>query len=59
VVFRDGEALPPEEIAAWSRSQLRSSKAAEVVVVFDTLPRTDTGKLLRRQVLADLLEQTT
>jgi acyl-CoA synthetase (AMP-forming)/AMP-acid ligase II len=58
VVLREGEALAPEEIAAWSRSQLRSSKAAEVVVVFDTLPRTDTGKLLRRQVLADLLEQT-
>ena len=59
VVLRDGTSLPPEEITAWSRSQLRSSKAAEVVVVFETLPRTDTGKLLRRQVLADLLEQTT
>jgi acyl-CoA synthetase (AMP-forming)/AMP-acid ligase II len=59
VVLREGETLSPEEIAAWSRSQLRSSKAAEVVVVFDALPRTDTGKLLRRQVLADLVERTT
>ncbi|HVX22134.1 MAG TPA: long-chain fatty acid--CoA ligase [Acidimicrobiales bacterium] len=58
VVLRpaDGGAPAAEDIAAWSRAHLRTSKAAEVVVVRDALPRTDTGKLLRRQVLADLLE---
>ena len=57
VVLRSGAELTPDEVTAWSREQLRSSKAAEVVVVVDALPRTDTGKLLRRQVLADLLGQ--
>jgi len=58
VVLRpiDGEPPQPEDITEWSRAHLRTSKAAEVVVIRDTLPRTDTGKLLRRQVLADLLE---
>jgi acyl-CoA synthetase (AMP-forming)/AMP-acid ligase II len=58
VVLRSGETVAPEEIAAWSRSQLRTSKAVEVVVVLEALPHTDTGKLLRRQVLADLLHRT-
>lgn len=57
VVLREGADLSPDEVAAWSRERLRSSKAAEVVVVVEALPRTDTGKLLRRQVLADLLER--
>lgn len=57
VVLREGAALTPDEVTAWSREHLRSSKAAEVVVIVDALPRTDTGKLLRRQVLADLLER--
>lgn len=57
VVLRpDGPTTPsPEDITAWSRQHLRTSKAVEVVVVGDALPRTDTGKLLRRRVLAELL----
>lgn len=58
VVLRPGAVAGTEELAAWTRSHLRSSKAAEVVVVRDALPRTDTGKLLRRQVLADLVQAT-
>lgn len=58
VVLRPGAQADPDDITAWTRTHLRTSKAAEVVVVRDTLPRTDTGKLLRRQVLADLLEHT-
>lgn len=56
VVLRPGTDVAAGELADWSRSHLRSSKAADVVVIRDALPRTDTGKVLRRQVLSDLLD---
>jgi acyl-CoA synthetase (AMP-forming)/AMP-acid ligase II len=43
-------------LCAWTREHLRGSRAAELVVIRGELPRTDTGKLLRRQVLADLMQ---
>jgi acyl-CoA synthetase (AMP-forming)/AMP-acid ligase II len=55
VVLRVGAAATPSEISDWTRLHLRSSKTAEVVMIREELPRTDTGKLLRRQVLSDLL----
>ncbi len=57
VVLRPGQQVAPDELVAWSRAHLRSAKAAEVVVVRDDLPRTATGKLLRRQVLAELMDE--
>ncbi|MEZ5179831.1 MAG: class I adenylate-forming enzyme family protein [Acidimicrobiales bacterium] len=45
----DGEAL-----RAHCREHLRSSKTPDRIVVRAELPHTDTGKLLRRAVLADL-----
>ncbi|TDC97961.1 long-chain fatty acid--CoA ligase [Actinomadura sp. 7K507] len=44
----------PEEIKAFVRARLRSSKTPDAVVFRAELPRTDTGKLLRRSLLADL-----
>jgi acyl-CoA synthetase (AMP-forming)/AMP-acid ligase II len=55
VVLRPGHNPAPGELSEWSRAQLRSSKAVERVIIRDELPRTETGKLLRRHVLADLL----
>ena len=55
VVARPGESIAGEEITEWSRQHLRSIKAVDVVVFRETLPRTDTGKLIRREVLAELL----
>ncbi|KAA9156216.1 long-chain fatty acid--CoA ligase [Amycolatopsis acidicola] len=51
VVVGEGD---PEEIRAWVRSRLRSSKTPDAVVFRDELPKTETGKLLRRVLLADL-----
>jgi acyl-CoA synthetase (AMP-forming)/AMP-acid ligase II len=53
VVLRPGQAVGPDELTEWSRQYLRTSKAAEHVVIRESLPRTETGKLLRRQVLAE------
>ncbi|WP_232838178.1 class I adenylate-forming enzyme family protein [Streptomyces geranii] len=44
----------PDEIRAWVRERLRSAKTPDTVVFRAELPRTDTGKLLRRALLADL-----
>ena len=44
----------PEEIRKWVKDRLRSAKTPDLVVFRATLPRTDTGKLLRRTLLAEL-----
>jgi acyl-CoA synthetase (AMP-forming)/AMP-acid ligase II len=55
VTVRAGMRVEPGELCAWTRQHLRGSRAAELVVIREALPRNDTGKLLRREVLADLL----
>ena len=47
----------PQEIRAWVRDRLRSSKTPESVVFRSELPKTETGKLLRRVLQADLTSQ--
>ena len=54
VVLVPGSAAGPEDIRAFAREQLRGSKTPDVVVLFDELPYTDTGKLLRRVVREEL-----
>jgi acyl-CoA synthetase (AMP-forming)/AMP-acid ligase II len=51
VVVGEGE---PEEIRARVRDRLRSSKTPDTVVFRTELPKTETGKLLRRTLLAEL-----
>ncbi|MFC1402754.1 MULTISPECIES: class I adenylate-forming enzyme family protein [Streptacidiphilus] len=43
-----------EEIRQWVRDRLRSSRTPDAVVFRPELPKTDTGKLLRRTLLAEL-----
>ena len=50
VVARDGAALSAEELRDEVRRRLRSSKTPETIEFWAELPRTDTGKLLRRLV---------
>jgi acyl-CoA synthetase (AMP-forming)/AMP-acid ligase II len=42
------------EIRQWVRDRLRSAKTPDTIVFRAELPKTDTGKLLRRALLADL-----
>jgi acyl-CoA synthetase (AMP-forming)/AMP-acid ligase II len=44
----------PEQIRRFVRGRLRSSKTPDTVVFRPALPRTDTGKLLRRTLLTEL-----
>jgi len=43
----------PEEIREWVRKRLRSSKTPETIVFRGELPKTETGKLLRRVLVAE------
>ena len=47
-------ACGPDELREWTRAMLRSSKTPDVIAFRHDLPHTETGKLLRRAVLADL-----
>jgi long-chain acyl-CoA synthetase len=54
VVLREGEAATAEDLREYVRTCLRTSKTPDRVEFREALPYTDTGKLLRRQVQAEL-----
>lgn len=54
VVPGEGGRVGEEELRELVRSRLRSSKTPEHIEFWDELPRTETGKLLRRAVVARL-----
>ena len=56
VVAEPGHDNDPEELRDLVRTRLRSSKTPEVIEFWSELPRTDTGKLLRRTVVARLTD---
>jgi acyl-CoA synthetase (AMP-forming)/AMP-acid ligase II len=55
VVVRAGSAVTAEELREFVRERLRGSKTPDVVSILPELPHTPTGKVLRRQLVADLL----
>jgi len=50
----DDGSIAAEELTEWVRKHLRSSKTPDLVVFWPELPRTATGKLLRRKILSNL-----
>jgi acyl-CoA synthetase (AMP-forming)/AMP-acid ligase II len=54
VVLDDGAVAEEDELRAWVTSRLRSSRAPAIIRFRDTLPVTDTGKVLRRVLRAEL-----
>jgi acyl-CoA synthetase (AMP-forming)/AMP-acid ligase II len=56
VVLRPGEVVGADELRQLVRSQLRGSKTPETIVFRESLPHTDTGKMLRRVVLQELTQ---
>ncbi|HCB37726.1 MAG TPA: hypothetical protein DEP66_05910 [Acidimicrobiaceae bacterium] len=55
-VLRAGSAATGEDIAAHARARLAPSKRPEFVRLMDELPRTSTGKLVRRDLIPLLSE---
>ena len=54
VVPADGAEPDPEELRAHVRKTLRGSRTPDRVVFRDELPTTPTGKVLRRELVAQL-----
>jgi acyl-CoA synthetase (AMP-forming)/AMP-acid ligase II len=54
VVVKARVEVTESQLTAFVRSQLRSSRTPDTVVFRDELPRTDTGKVLRRALVADV-----
>jgi acyl-CoA synthetase (AMP-forming)/AMP-acid ligase II len=59
VVLGEEAKVEQNELRDLVRSRLRSSKTPEHIEFWDELPRTDTGKLLRRTVIARLEAEET
>jgi acyl-CoA synthetase (AMP-forming)/AMP-acid ligase II len=57
VVPRDGVAIDTEELRATIRATLRGSKTPDRITCWPELPRTPTGKLVRRDIVAGLAAQ--
>ncbi len=55
VVRKPGASLEAEAVRDFARASLRGSKTPDVVAFAEALPYTETGKLLRREVQADLI----
>jgi fatty-acyl-CoA synthase len=53
VVAKDGQPSD-DELAGWVRARLRSTKTPEVWAFREALPYNETGKLLRRQLKAEM-----
>lgn len=57
VVTRSGIGVETEELRAFVRGTLRGSKTPDRIARWEELPRTATGKLLRRSVVARLVAE--
>jgi len=57
IVAAPGRRIDPDELRAFVKDRLRSSRAPQFIAFCDELPYNETGKLLRRVVRADLAEK--
>jgi acyl-CoA synthetase (AMP-forming)/AMP-acid ligase II len=55
VVCSEGHVVDPKVLQVSVRDVLRGSKTPEEIIVRDSLPHTETGKMLRRVVLSELV----
>jgi acyl-CoA synthetase (AMP-forming)/AMP-acid ligase II len=58
IVAAPGRRVDPEELRAFVKARLRSSRAPEQISFCEELPYNETGKLLRRVVRADLARRS-
>jgi acyl-CoA synthetase (AMP-forming)/AMP-acid ligase II len=58
VVPEPGTEPTPEELREFARRTLRGSRTPDRIVFRDDIPTTPTGKVLRREILDDLLTAT-
>jgi acyl-CoA synthetase (AMP-forming)/AMP-acid ligase II len=59
IVPAAGRALDVETVRCWARERLRGSRMPDLLAVMAELPRTETGKIIRRRVVEELWRLTT
>ncbi|WP_114201240.1 class I adenylate-forming enzyme family protein [Janibacter anophelis] len=57
VVARPGRIVDPESLREYVRAHLRGSKTPDRIHIMDELPRTETGKLVRRHMVSAILDR--
>lgn len=57
VVARPGRIVDPESLREYVRAHLRGSKTPDRIHIMDELPRTETGKLVRRHMVSAILHR--
>ena len=58
MVARPGHALAERDVLAFCRERLANYKVPRRVEFRDTLPRNPSGKVLKRQLMAELREES-
>lgn len=58
LVLGDGAQLTPEAVKTWARQQLGEHKYPRHIRIFDQLPLTSTGKILKRELRTLMAEET-
>ena len=58
VVLKRDQTATEEELKTWVRDRLRSSRVPQVISFKDQLPYNPMGKLLRREIRSELLEES-
>jgi long-chain acyl-CoA synthetase len=56
VVFRPGRALDPADLKAYLKTQLSSFKVPKEFISVTELPKSSTGKLLKRELKRQVLK---
>ncbi|MBF0099434.1 MAG: long-chain fatty acid--CoA ligase [Desulfobacterales bacterium] len=56
VVLKNGQTITPEEIIEWSKKQMAAYKYPRIVEIRQALPMTATGKILKKDLKAEALE---
>jgi long-chain acyl-CoA synthetase len=56
VVLKEGQQATVEQLQEWVKDQMRSSRVPRDILFWDELPYNPTGKLLRREIKAQLSE---
>ena len=57
VVAAAGRRVDPDAVLAFARARLRGSRTPDRLVVWERIPRTETGKILRREVVERLADE--
>jgi long-chain acyl-CoA synthetase len=50
IVLKSGQTASPDDFAAWCRARMAAYKCPRIIEMRDELPKTATGKILRREL---------